>query len=207
MLQPPAGSAIPSIQELAHLYADRIQANGDKHAYMAGFSVGGVSALETASHLQRRGITVCGLILIDTVYPRQVIGGKHIWNALRWLSRHLHLQELSINGRRIEAMFSDPGLAAQISALKGYSPTTFDGPTLLIKSSGLAAWDRLLFRPWRKLLGKRLSEEKIRGLHGSVFEASCVDNLSRALKARLAQDDAVRAQTSPGTDPTSTGGK
>jgi thioesterase domain-containing protein len=193
MLQPPTGGLIASINDLAHLYADRIQAHGETRVYLAGFSVGGVSALETALHLQRRGIQVCGLFLIDTVYPRRVIGRKAVWNTLRWLAKHLHLQDLSMNGRRLEAMFGDPGLVAQVTALASYQPNAFDGPTVLIKSTGLASWDRLLFRPWRKLLGSRLSEEEIPGLHGSIFETSCVHNLARSIKAHITRDGSQRA--------------
>ena len=72
MMQPPVGEPIRRITDLATRYADAIQALGQQPGFVAGFSIGGVAALETARLLERRGVPVRGLILIDTVYPKAV---------------------------------------------------------------------------------------------------------------------------------------
>ena len=90
-----------------------------------------------------------------------------------------------MNGRRLGAMFSDPGLVVQVMALAGYRPASIKGATLLIKSSGLASWSRWLFRPWRKLLAESLSEHQIPGLHGSIFENGNVGELAAVIASRL----------------------
>ncbi len=185
MLQPPLEAPITTIMELAELYADRIQAQsaGSEHpgGYVAGFSVAGMAAIETARLLQQRGWPVRGLILLDTTFPSSLLGGTAAWRALGWVVRHFHIHDLSMNGRRLGAMFNDPGLLAQVMALRGYKPVAFDGPTLLVRSSGLGAWDRWLFRPWRQLMGKRLTEVQVPGMHGTVFDAQHVQELARAL--------------------------
>ncbi|APW38818.1 hypothetical protein RD110_17715 [Rhodoferax koreense] len=185
MLQPPFNGGIERIDDLAGLYADCIAAHGRAPGYLAGFSVGGIAALEAARLLQQRGVPMRGLMLIDTTYPASMMGGTAFWRLSGWLVRRLHVQELSMNGRRLGAMFNDPGLVSQVMALKGYKPSAYDGPTLLVKSSGLASWSRWLFRPWRRLMPGRLAERQIKGLHGSIFENGHVNELAAVVTARL----------------------
>jgi syringomycin synthetase protein SyrE len=90
-----------------------------------------------------------------------------------------------MNGRRLGAMFNDPGLVDQVMALQGYRPAAFHGPTVLFKSSGLAGWDRWLFRAWRRLLGEHYAEHLVPGLHGSIFETSNVDTLATVIMQKM----------------------
>ncbi len=181
MLQPPPGEPVRTIAELARMYADQVQARAPEGGHLAGFSVAGVAALETARLLRGRGWGLRGLVLLDTTYPNSWIGGTQAWRTLGWCVRRLHIQELSLNGRRLGAMFNDPGLVSQVMALRGYRPERFDGPTLLLRTAGLGSWDRWLFRPWRQLLGERLAEAQIPGMHGSIFDVQHVDALAAAL--------------------------
>lgn len=185
MLQPPTDTTMRSITELAARYADCIAAHGRVAGYVAGFSVGGIAALETARVLQQRGVPLRGLVLVDTIYPKAVLGGTTSWRVLGWLVRKLRVQDLSMNGRRLGAMFNDPGLVGQVMALSGYRPAEYAGATLLIKSSGLTTWDRWFFRPWRRLMGASLSEAQVPGLHGSIFEPSNVGALAQTLTQRF----------------------
>lgn len=181
MLQPPHDDPPASTAELAEIYADSITALGLAPGWLAGFSVGGVAALETACVLQERGLAPQGLMLLDTIHPKTVVGSSGSWNTLDWLVRKLHVQELTMNGRRLGAMFSDPGLIVQVKAQRAYRSRGFEGPCLLIKSSGLASWDRLLFKPWQRVMPGRITEQVVSGLHGSIFDASHVDELAQAL--------------------------
>ena len=181
MLQPPVDEPPKRIVDLAALYADGIQAQDPAACFIAGFSVGGVAALETARLLQQRGTRVRGLFLIDTVYPKAVWGGTFYWRILGWLVRHLRIQDLSLNGRRLGAMFNDPGLVSQVMAMSGYRPGAFSGPVFLIKTAGLSRWHGMLFRSWRKLMAGNFSELQISGLHGSIFEVGRVNELAAVL--------------------------
>ncbi len=181
MLQPPYGDPPASTADLAEVYADSVTALGLAPGWVAGFSVGGVVALETACVLHERGVAPLGLMLLDTIHPKTVVGSSGSWNTLDWLVRKLHVQELTMNGRRLGAMFSDPGLIAQVMAQRAYRCRGFDGPCLLIKSSGLASWNRILFKPWLRLMPDRITEQVVSGLHGSIFEAGHVDELAQAL--------------------------
>jgi thioesterase domain-containing protein len=149
--------------------------------YVAGFSVGGITALETACALHDRALPIQGLMLIDTLYPRAIWGGTVFWRLFVWCVRTLRLGELTLNGRRLNALVNDAALVGQVLAMSGYRTRRFEGRTLLIKTSGLARWDLLFFAPWRKLLKNRLSERVIPGLHGSIFEAKKVSELAALL--------------------------
>ncbi|MEO7940875.1 MAG: thioesterase domain-containing protein, partial [Burkholderiaceae bacterium] len=181
MLQPPTDKGFKRIKELAVMYADSIQAQGDAPGFIAGFSIGGIAALETARLLEQRGTPPRGLILIDTVYPKVAWAGSFYWHLFTGLVRLLRLHELSINGRRLGAMISDAGLVGQVRSMGGYRVGSFQGPTTLIKTSGLLRWDRPLFGSWRTLIGERLQVRRVAGLHGSIFAAGQVRDLAKVL--------------------------
>ncbi|MCV2352100.1 non-ribosomal peptide synthetase [Paucibacter sp. Y2R2-4] len=184
MLQAPLEPPPATMKEFASLYADAIEAQAPHSGptFLAGFSVGGVSALETARELQRRGHPPLGLMLLDTIHPDAVFGGAASWRTLGWLVRKLHMQELSMNGRRLSAMFSDPGLISQVMALRGHQCQAFEGPVLLIKSSGLAGWNRLLFQAWHRMMPRQLSTQTVTGLHGSIFEPGHAQDLADTMR-------------------------
>ena len=181
MLQPPVGEPFRRITDLAARYADAIQTLGLQGGFVAGFSIGGVAALETVRQLERRGVPVRGLILIDTVYPKAVWGGTFYWRIFGWLVRLLRIGQLSLNGRRLGAMVNDTGLSGQVMAMGGYRPGPIAGPTVLIKTTGLSLWHRALFGSWRKRMGAQYSERQIAGLHGSIFDVSTVGTLAGLL--------------------------
>ncbi|MBB5204057.1 amino acid adenylation domain-containing protein [Inhella inkyongensis] len=183
MLQPPAHQ---TMQELADAYAHHIAAQvGGRPVLLAGFSVGGVTALETARRLQALGQTVQALVLIDSVFPRWLFRQGWLWKLLGGLTKLLRIQELTMNGRRLGAMFNDPGLVGQVLALRDYRVAPYSGAVTLIRTSGLGRWQRGLFGPWqRRLTGNKhgsLTELEVQGLHGSIFEASRVGGLAQCL--------------------------
>lgn len=183
MLQPPLDTGARSLEQLAELYAEAVAAARDTDLpfWLAGFSVGGVSALATAVVLQGQGQAPAGLALLDSIHPEAVLGGTASWRTLGWLVRKLHVQDLSLNGRRLGAMFSDPGLVSQVQALRGHRCRAFEGSVLLLQSAGLARWQRLLFQGWRRLMPHQLQCRQIAGTHGSIFEPAHVDELAQAL--------------------------
>jgi syringomycin synthetase protein SyrE len=181
MLQPPADGKLKDVTSLAELYVNCIVAQGREPGVVAGFSVGGVAALETARLLKSSGAPARLLVLLDTIHPRSIVGGVGSWRALGWLVRTLRIQELSMNGRRLGGLVGDPGLVAQVMALRGFHPGSFDGQTCLVRSSGLANWDRLFFGKWRRLMKDRLTERRVPGLHGSIFEANNIGELAAVL--------------------------
>jgi amino acid adenylation domain-containing protein len=189
MLQPPDDPNVTTLGDLAHLYADQILECSGSTGYLAGFSVGGVTALETARKLQEKGFTTKGMVLIDTLFPNALLRARRLWRLFGWLTKLLHAQELSMNGRRLGALLSDPGLITQVEALRNYEPAPYAGPVLLIKSSGLLYWQRWLFQPWRRYIGNGMVETETPGLHGSLFDPANIESLADIFK-RLADTPA-----------------
>jgi len=189
LLQPPTGMEMGSTLELAQLYAQSIAARALRPGVLAGFSVGGVAALETTRLLLDRHEAVRATVLIDTIFPRTFFGGKLVWKLFGWMVNSLNVQDLSLNGRRLGAMFSDHGLVSQVMALSDYRPKSINASVCLIKSSGFASWDWLFFRSWRKLFGSKLIEVRSPGVHGSIFENGNVQDLAVSLRSVLAKVD------------------
>ncbi len=170
------------LSELSAVYADAIaeDVNGsfEKRPWVAGFSVGGVTAMETVRLLETRGQGCAGLILIDSVYPRRVLAGTFVWGILGRVIRALRLQSLFVNGRYLEAMFDDPGLNWQICALRGHRLVRCLAPATLIVTSGLARWKGWFFKPWVRLFQNALKIRQVSGVHGSIFEPENVDEVA-----------------------------
>jgi amino acid adenylation domain-containing protein len=185
MLQPPPGVPVQSLAQLAAAYGDYIRSQTQPGAgvLLAGFSVGGVVALETARWLREQGVTVQSLVLIDSVFPRWLFRQPWLWKLLGWLTRSLYVQELSMNGRRLGAMFKDAGLVGQVLALHAYRLAPYPDEVQLLRTSGLGRWQGWLFGPWRRQL--RLREQEVQGLHGSIFEAGRVAGLAQCLRQAL----------------------
>ncbi|HSD38879.1 MAG TPA: amino acid adenylation domain-containing protein [Rhodocyclaceae bacterium] len=188
MLQPPTTKTVTkaetSFQEIAGHYAEQIMSRG-KPGALAGFSVGGIAALETARLLRAKNFPVTQLCLVDAVYPGRVLRSAIFWRSMKWLSCHLNAQDFSVNGRHLGALFSDPGLLGQINAMANYRVKPYAGTTVFIRSSGLVRWDPLLFRAWRRIVAADSPELVVRGLHGSMFEKINVDELAGALRSCL----------------------
>lgn len=189
MLQPPLDGKegeVLSIDGLAERYAELIQERALKEGapppLLAGFSIGGLAALETARRLGERGVPFRGLVLLDTAYPHWLMRRALPWRFSAWLVRNLRLQELTMNGRRLGSLFDDPGLNGQVRALRRFRPRPYHGPTTLIVSSGLSRWERWIFGPWEKLLGEEFTKHRVTGLHGTIFTSENVGELARLLR-------------------------
>lgn len=182
MLQPPMHQdyiKYQSLTDLAEHYAELIERNSHQHPpVLAGFSIGGTTALETARILITKGVSIKALVLIDSSYPSWLLRHTPAWRLAAYLVNKLSLQELSINQRTLGSLFSDPGLNGQIQALSSYQPKPLSYPVTLVISAGLKKWYGRFIRPWRKLFGEHLSEQHLPGFHGNLFAESQVDNLA-----------------------------
>ncbi len=186
MLHPPeleGYTTYHTMGELAQYYADMIeQRPHNKAPIIAGFSVAGISALETARRLVSQGTPIGGLVMIDTTFPKRLLNRPMLWRACRKLVNSLHIEHLSLNNRTLGSLFNDPGLNGQIYATRGYRPAPLSIPVSLIISSGFNRWYRLLFRPWKKLFGKHLDEQLLNGFHGTLFELEHVEGVAEVIR-------------------------
>lgn len=186
MLQPPLEEdhgSFETIEALADQYASLIELQQHQSPpLIAGFSIGGISALETTRKLIARGIPIGGLVLIDSSYPSWLLRRTGAWHFFAFMVDRLGLQELSLNQRTLGSLFNDQGLNGQINALGNYQPQALAFEVTLIVSTGLKRWHSRLLRPWRKLLGEFLTEHQLPGFHGNLFSEEHVGELAKVIE-------------------------
>ena len=192
MLQPPLPGGPQStmdIPALAEYYANHIE-HQPHHTppLLAGFSIGGIAALETARLLIARQVPIAGLVLIDTTYPSKLVQRPLLWRIGGWLVNKLRLQEMRLNQRTLGSLFNDPGLNTQIAAMHGYKAQPLSIPVTLLISTGFMRWYRPLFKPWYKVFGEALQERHLPGFHGTLFDAEHVAALADAIKDAQRQE-------------------
>ena len=164
------------------------QANYNQPPIIAGFSIGGITALETARQLKQQGIDVQKLILIDSAHPRFSSGLVPIWHVITGLINRLNLHSKTINQRTLGSLLTDQGLNRQVAALNKCRLHPLDISTTLIISSGLSKWHFFVFKPWQKLFKKHLTEQTIPGNHGSLFSKEYVNGLATAIASNVSKD-------------------
>ncbi|MCP3850257.1 MAG: amino acid adenylation domain-containing protein [Gammaproteobacteria bacterium] len=185
MLQP-SGESIEhkTIEELAHCYAELIMIREEPAGYIGGFSIGGITALETARILTEKGQPPLGVLLLDTVYPHRLLKSPILYSLLRLISKIPLFNQIPINGRRLDTMLNDPGIRTQLMALREYHLVNYNGPVSLFISSGL--WGKKwFFSYWKPFIGANLKHYSITGMHGGIFQAPHLRVLSNAIKAYL----------------------
>lgn len=185
MLQPPGNQTSIEIKELATLYANKIKQRGESEVYIAGFSVGGLAALETAKLLQKDNIKVNELFIVDTILLRMPKLGLMAWRLI--------MKMLGENGGRHRRFIStqlgntlrDKGLFMQVKAMKGYRLSKYDGSLVLLKSTAYRYLQKWLLGGWYKEVNADLVSFKIDTPHNGFFEPGRVKMLAQKLAERI----------------------
>lgn len=196
MLQPPHDASIKQLaspKDIAQLYVDKIHDENYTGSFcLAGFSVGGVIALEAARLCQQQHLAIEDVVLLDTTYPNWFIRHTPLWKIiLKWVE-HANKQQLKNNQTNASQitpnhLFSDIGLWTQVSALQNYSMAKLDLPATLVTSTGYQLWYRWLFKPWSKVFSANFREHKLKGTHSSIFDTEKVTALRDMFFARLSE--------------------
>jgi len=178
-----------SIAAIAECYAQSIQQHvPGESIYLAGFSIGGVTALETARLLEARGITVKKLLLLDTIFPYWPLRSSWLFEALQWLAHCKPLQRISLNGRFLHSILGDAGIALQIQGLGSHPLKAFSGQTVLIPTAAMQYVLPWSCRGWRVLLPNLVVAPALPGLHGAMFRESRLPRLVERLCLEMAID-------------------
>ncbi|MCK9604957.1 MAG: amino acid adenylation domain-containing protein [Methylomonas sp.] len=186
VLYPPSLAAeLVSIETIASHYAQVIRVNAPQLFYLGGFSIGGVTALETARQLEQQGFPPMKLILLDTIYPRWPLKSAWLFKTLQGLSGLWGLNEISLNGRKLRAMLTDTGIIQQLTGLSQHSIRPYSGRTLLVMSKRMGGAKRWLFSGWDGLFGSQLTIDYVPGLHGAMFSSRYLPILSQVIKRGL----------------------
>jgi len=183
MLQPPeTRNNKQSIHSIAQCYADLIMRHSDRSCYISGFSIGGITALETARILVEKGRSPYGILLLDTIYPRWPLQSPLLFKFIKHLVGLLNLSNTMINNRRLEVMLNDPGIKAQLFALPEHKIESTELPVDLVLTKGMWMFHPLFFSSWSRLFKKQLRLHSTPGLHGGIFRPPHLQNLTKLIR-------------------------
>lgn len=185
MLQPPGNEFATNIDQLAELYSEKIARLNEDKVYLAGFSVGGLAALETARKLQHKGVKVEELFIVDTILVKMPKLGILLWQLLITLNNKAPSITKLILSARGRSVISDVGLFMQVKAMRTHRIRDYDGNTSLLKSSIYYRVQNILIGQWRKIIKGKLREYKIEASHSRFFEPGKVDKLAEILIRRI----------------------
>lgn len=185
MLQPPEQTETWSIEQLAKAYAEVIAKQGNNQLYIAGFSIGGLAALETARALIQRGKTVEHLFIVDTILLTPPKWLTRWWLRLQQFSqRHPRLARFVMT-RKFRTLVNDQGLYMQVNAMAQHNLKAVNLQVSLLKSNSFAYWAPLVAKRWHRLFGSQLREYKIATHHSGFFEADKVSELAKIIQQQL----------------------
>jgi amino acid adenylation domain-containing protein len=187
MLQPPVPSEkYATVQDIANAYAEAILSETSEPVYIGGFSIGGISALETARILIEKGHPPKGILLIDTVYPRWPLKSPVLFWLFRYLSKFFNFNKLVVNGRYLGEMFNDPGIITQLLAWKNHDIEPFDEPAILFISAGMKPIKLWTLSKWTDVFRQHnLIRHSISGSHGEIFLPPHLEVLQRAIRYHI----------------------
>ena len=201
-LQPPRIATLPSlrqkpVQRLVAKYLDQVERVQAKGPYrLAGYSVGGIIAVEMARELVRRGKAVDLLLLLDC--PPHIsrwvgvlhAGLRRICNSLRLpgLARRRNIRWLK---RRLHAVL-DEGLHTHVAATRNYEVAPYPGRIIYFRArrSWIRALDAIAVgRSWQKVAREGLEIREATGTHYGMFRGPNLDTFAAGLEECLKRGD------------------
>ena len=197
-LRPPRTEDVPglrgkSVPWLAARYVDELVEVQPTGPYrLAGYSAGGIIAVEMARGLRRRGSAVDLLMILDS--PPHVawwVGALHTGLCrackllgLRWLAHRSNSRWLK---RRLHAIL-DEGLRTHVAVTRSHQVAPYPGRITYFQPR--SSWVRLLDlaiigRSWRKIAEEGLEVRRVPGTHYGMFRGRNLGQLAAALNGCL----------------------
>jgi thioesterase domain-containing protein len=192
------------IEAMAEHYVRELRTVQPRGPYLlAGWSLGGLTALEAARQLSADGESVELVALLDTYLSLSDLLGRRLDEqvALRWLAPHLNLSvaklkklpldrqwDLVIEHARTSLGIAQPEIErlaavcrAQLVAAGRYRPQPYAGSVVLFRAGRARGFPG---RRWRALC-QRLHTEQVPGNHYSMLQQPQVAVLAQRLDAQL----------------------
>jgi thioesterase domain-containing protein len=203
-----------SIPEMAAIYVDAIrEAQPQGPYFLAGFSLGGTIAYETAHQISAKGGEVGLLVLIDSVPPRGGAKLRGLRRVARKLARHLSLMSdiapaawpaylfgvlrRSLRRERRKPTVPAPALRPQSLAAylfgryDGYEPPPYHGPMKVLRCSrGGSEWN-VANLGWADYAKGPIEIAELPGDHTSIMGEPIVALVAAYIDKWLAEAAAV----------------
>lgn len=200
---------LESVESMAEAYLTELRRAQPSGPYLlAGYSMGGVVALEMARRLREAGEPIAALIPIDSPAPLP-LGFADRWR-LGWLIPRLVLNHIrggdSADGKRnayVRGLNRLPRI--NLRALRRYRGSGYDGSIDLISSfdlrgappippprgaaEQLAELQRRKRLLWRQIAGERLRVHQVEGHHLDLLSGDSLQQVVRAMQGILLSAD------------------
>ena len=202
-LQPPRAKHLPElvghrVSWLVDRYIDELEVTHPRGAYrLAGYSVGGVIAVEMARELVAKGRSVDLLILDSPVHVPGWVAGFH--SQLRNLCSFVRLSALAhrLDSRWLKRTLHavlDEGLRTHIDITRNHEIAPYPGRITSFRAR--RSWIRLLDltaagRSWRKIAGEEIVEHRFPGTHYGLFRGRNLGAFAKAM------NECLKTQRSP----------
>ncbi len=191
-------SPVDDVGELARAWAELVRADGAGPHHLAGYSFGGLVALETARRLQADGVGVASLTLVDARMPLGDERPALDEPALREQAR-AHLARLGLDPEAPDSARRVEVFAAHARAALRHRPGAWHGDALLVlaRDEATPAADEVI-RGWRSLVRGELRVVSVAGDHLSLLSLPCAANVAEAL-ASWAESATLGSKLDPAT--------
>jgi thioesterase domain-containing protein/acyl carrier protein len=196
------------IEDMAAYYLDEIRGVQARGPYLlAGWSMGGLIALETAQQLTAAGEEVALLAMLDThlAATKRDIEELNDAAVMRWVAPHLNIPYRQIKNLPFEQQWAlveekaqqESGIAAatirrlanvckaHLAANSQYTPQPYAGPAVLLRAKQPRR--RRLDKRWKSIL-PQLQVEWVPGSHYGMLQNPDVDELARRLGHHLTEE-------------------
>jgi amino acid adenylation domain-containing protein len=162
-------------------YVDAIKSVASaKPIYIAGYSTGGIIAYETVQRVEKAGIAVGGLILLDSL---DVQGSAIGYRIMGFLKTHPFLMRCLTGfkvGKSVVNLLHDKRLLRQMGMIASYHPQPWNGRAAFLKCRDNIWLHKRRAKLWRKPCSA-LEEFDVAGDHTSVFHDGNVQKLAKKM--------------------------
>ncbi len=182
------------IADVAQRYVDEIVAVQPQGPYLiAGFSLGGVVAVDVARRLREQGREVASLILLDTIYPTWSIGSLILFRIIKALVTRFGFGTSEVFSRWLRTVFNDQGLEAQLRAMRRHRVRDYPGRITLLMTQGNAPFRFQFFFRWRFRAKGGMETLRVPGWHGRMFRDPYVNDLAAVINDCITGADGAKA--------------
>ncbi len=179
---------ISSINNLANCFADAVDSRACMgKAHIAGYSIGGITAYETARVLAERGSSVSTLTIIDTLGPRWSLFGLLTMGFI-YLFPDLFALITKITGdQRLVELAHDDRLISQLKLASKYTAGAWNGKLHMIRCPSPTWTDPVLVGEWHKL-ARQVITKVTPGNHSTIFLEPKIKELVATLDGILVEN-------------------
>lgn len=178
---------ISSLNNLANRFADAVDSKALMgKAHIVGYSIGGITAYETARVLADRGSSVSTLTIIDTLGPRWSSLGLFNIGFMYCFPRLFAFLTKITGDQRLVELAHDDRLISQLKLARKYTASPWNGTLYMIRCPSATWTNPMLVGEWYKL-AQLVITKIVQGNHSTIFLEPKIKELVATLDGILVE--------------------